>query len=332
MVLAACSFVFFFAQEEEGLTLSRKEEYELLIEKSKKIHKVWSLGMVPELGLFRENDCLKLEKKDFSCNPEVLSCLLKSGFQEEIQLKGEARYLPYTERKHSFYKSGVFQFKLMRNKQWIEFSFENNCSDIYLPQREYGVNSFVWNNFNRRLFIEKDIRLISFSSKMVEKMHEKCQLEGKSLLDSFIFDAASFHPGNIENKKYIPSRYSRFPDRSNEELSMYKKELDSKVFSKEKWCKIISTKECNILSVQKTGLSWSGINFVLGGEVELFQDLIGEGYNLKLSSRYLNRFSRWHSLFSRYIISDDFDGKIMTDREELRPEKFAFRCYKEVFY
>ncbi len=227
------------------------------------------------------------------------------------------------------------------------------CRDVYLPERIYGYgkaksgkdDGFIWDNFGRRIFIDKfyvpnqqvnewryfngeyqkmilDRKLWPYPALLnVNEQIKYCAFHGKRLLEAKLFDAASMAPVEIKNtmpEKIIRPQTPWQRDLSKTFLGMAKINPDYQLTPLD--CDLAQVKGCEFKLFSTDSASWMGMNFAIGFYPESFRNPINPQMNLKMSSRLESPSSDWHELGAR----SSWDG-IQTENLPA-----AFRCYEEV--
>ncbi|HXH76464.1 MAG TPA: hypothetical protein VNJ08_15940 [Bacteriovoracaceae bacterium] len=229
----------------------------------------------------------------------------------------------------------------------------DSCRDVYLPERIYGygkVNDrreegFVWDNFDRRIFIDK----FYVSNQQVNEWHvlnkeeqkiitdrklwprpallsikdqkRYCSFLGKRLLEAKLFDAATMTPTDMKNP--TPDRILRPQtpwqrDLSKSFLGMSRINPDYQLAPLD--CQLAQVKGCDEKHFTTDSTTWMGVNYALGFYPESLNNPIDPNKNVKLSSRFLLPQSEWHELGVR----SSWTG------EQTKELPVAFRCYEEV--
>ena len=238
---------------------------------------------------------------------------------------------------------------------------EDTCRDVYLPQRIYTYrehgqgkkksNEFTWNNFNQDIYIDK--RLVTFrdlvdwlevhpeekisipkskaqwalpaSHLTVQQMEKYCHFLGKQTANTLVYDAASFHPTNIQQPTSVDRYFPPFPWSKKKSSSPLLDIQRGRAPFNKSICSDILTSEC----VSQTGsiqnsihqrTSWTGLKDLLGGHPEYLRNPINPQLNLKASSFYLNSASSWHHLGKR----GSWSGKGFDLREFMNEGKAIF--------
>lgn len=228
----------------------------------------------------------------------------------------------------------------------------DTCRDTFLPQRVYGYgkpkdkrdNGFVWDNFDRNIFIDKfyvtnrqvnEWKLLS-GSKSIEADRKKwpkpailspkdqkayCAFFGKRLLEAKLFDAATMSPSDMKNP--LPEKIYR-PDTpwqrdiSKTFLGIARINPDYQLTPLD--CQLAQVQGCTEKFFATDSATWMGMMYAIGFYPESFVNDIEPEKKLKKSSRFFAPASPWHELGNL----SDWDGS----QTESLP--VAFRCYEEV--
>jgi hypothetical protein len=230
----------------------------------------------------------------------------------------------------------------------------DTCRDVYLPERIYGYGQvrdkreegFAWDNFGRKIFIDKfyvsnqqvnEWRLLTGETdKMLlerkswpapavlnsKDQKSYCSFFGKRVLEAKLFDAATMPPSDLKNS--MPDRVLRqqtpwHRDLSKTFLGMARINPDYQLTPLD--CQLAQVQGCPFKLFTTDSTSWIGINYPLGFYPESFVNIIGPDQDLKLSSRFFPPGSEWHELGVRTSWKDDDQAKNLP---------VAFRCYEEV--
>lgn len=323
-------------------------------------------------------------KSYYQCNPHFWQCYWSGGVVErpalEVDLYGqkfhikalpsfspvssispEKRYYELFKRDsisidlNYGYVMDVEILEVPNLKQRIVLS--DSCRDVFLPQRIYGYgkasdlkekekeNEFVWDNFNRNIFIDRfyvtnrqvnEWRLLKGELNKLELNREKwpmpaiislsdqrsyCRFYGKRLLEAKLFDAASMSPSDIKNP--LPDRVFR-PDTPWQRdigksfLGTARVNPDYQLTPLD--CQLAQVKGCPESYFSNDSATWMGFNYSLGFYPESLENFIEPSKNLKTSSKFLPPSSEWHEL-----------GKLSSWKGiQLESLPVAFRCYEEV--
>ncbi len=215
-----------------------------------------------------------------------------------------------------------------------------------MPNEKAQVKeSLVWDNLGRDIYIDKYlvsnrdiIEWLHFSSKRFERekrislagreklaevatnltldqMKAYCQFRGKHLLESHVFDAATFLPRDEEDNNSNAKNIQRSSSPWNKRWSeSFLAKIDETTLMTEENCRKAYTKECFKLGKLKNyatdSTSWSGIYSPVGGFLEAFRNSRTPEKNLKASSFYFYANSSWHKLGYRAF----WDGIDFSDK------------------
>lgn len=255
---------------------------------------------------------------------------------------------------------------------------EDTCRDVYLPQRVYayrehsqpGAVEVIWNNLNREIYIDK--RLVTFrdlvdwlevephvgiqvpedraqwalpaSGLTVVQMERYCQLLGKQVATTLVYDAASFFPLNRDQPTTIDRQFPPFPWSrrafGHPLLAMQAGEspFDQSICS-DLWVRECEEQGFGVQSFPGKRTSWIGMRDILGGYPEYLRNPISPPYNLKVSSFYLSlrgEQGAWHRLGRRGSWTGrgftpsafSFEGAPLFPRRD-RAVAVGFRCMLE---
>lgn len=268
----------------------------------------------------------------FQCNSAYMTCFLSGGLLDvsipSAFTRVGAKWLP-NQTWHDQNGNVIYRFTTNLSSKVLSVKLENYCHQTYLPQKIYSTGlrqdlEYAWDNYNQDIFIDKyyvnryQVRKWIKKNKQdmilegdhlpalnltLSQMKEFCHNHGKALLQSHIFDASSFFPSVFKNGYIFKSKYP--------------------------W----GSSKKDPAKIQN--LSWNGVEYVLGGEMEVFDNLFTEKRNLKVSSQYLKSDNFWHRNGLRAfwqgesLLQDQFDfleiysGK----RYEVQNKNgVAFRC------
>jgi len=272
-----------------------------------------------------------------------------------------------------------FALKLTSGKANLVFLMQNSCNEVFLPQRNYSygglsrITKNYWDNFNQSIFIDKfqvTFRDISEWKKVLRlpfeipnkfipsdsafgltigEMKDYCSFKGKQLLQTHIWDAATYIPQDIRNKRKKIIRKGPYPWTKKRVSFLWKAKNNTDFKFKKKYCKKVFTKDClSLIPFKRHSInssSWSGVFQVLGGYPEAMKNPFNDGLNLKLSSFYFSASSSWHALGKRsYWNGFSFDTNRLGLKEELKFEKklkvleklpssevrISFRCMRKL--
>ncbi len=316
----------------------------------------------------------------YQCNPHFWQCFWQGGFSKypsiEIEFFGKKYHisakasfdpiLAYSAqpRFYQLYKKNNFslnldygyvvelQVKELPGKSQV-LILTDTCRDTYLPQRSYGYskvadkrdNGFIWDNFDRNIFIDKfyvtnrqvnEWKILTGRSDSIEKdrtrwphpalinlkdQRDYCAYYGKRLLEAKLFDAGTMTPADL--KETLPMRVYRPEtpwqrDLSKTFLGIARINPDYQLTPLD--CQLAEVQGCNEKYFSTDSATWMGIHFGLGFYPESLENFIEPKKNLKMSSRLFHPGSEWHEL------------GVLSSWKEGPPYNLpvAFRCYEEV--
>lgn len=311
---------------------------------------------------------LEIEESQISCNTLYFDCLLKSISKENFsELKvGTAQFIPqlnpsgsYLSEESNFITLTIFE---KSSKRLFNVRLQKSCGQKKLPVGVYSAgpqieSNYVWDNFSSDVFLDRDYvsrfdlwkwasskGYINLTLEMGEKENffkpalnlpiemqkEYCRDQGKSLLESRYFDAATFYPSREQNVYKFPFPWTKGRESfltSNEKVSLLN-------------CQNAFVKECRAFAksdkVNFTSVSWMGLYHSLGGYAESFRNTFNPEANLKVSSQSLARSNPWHRTGLRanwngdgvergdFNFVEQYTGRLIEISENL--PKIAFRC------
>lgn len=229
----------------------------------------------------------------------------------------------------------------------------DSCRDVYLPERVYAYGhsreqkneGFIWDNFDRHLFIDKfyvsiqqanEWRLLTAqlskfiadrklwaSPALLDRKEQRafCSFLGKRPLEATLFDAATMPPADPKNP---------LPERALRPATPWQRDISKTFVGKARVnddyqlepldCQLAQVQGCNFKLYTTDSTTWMGINYALGYYPESLVNPVEPNKNLKLSSRVLSPHSEWHELGLR----GTWKG------EQAKELPVAFRCYEEV--
>ena len=231
----------------------------------------------------------------------------------------------------------------------------DTCRDSYLPERVYAYGKlkdkkdkgFVWDNFDRDIFIDKfyvsnqqvnEWRLLSNEDKNVvsdpkmwgepaylnrDEQIKYCAFYGKRLLEAKLFDAATMAPTDQSNPFPEVMLRPQTPwqrDLSKSFLGVARINPDYQLTPLD--CQLAQVKGCAERYYTTDSATWMGVFFGIGFEKESYRNPIEPSKTLKISSRAHAPDSEWHELGVR--------GNWKGEQDEKDHSKVAFRCYEEV--
>ena len=351
-VVIIAVFLVIILLDEKGQTDGVIEnQYNIEKELLKRVSDYWEQGDFEHIIKNATHKCSEIPsfaasfpESFWPCNPTLMHCLLKGSMSSSFDQFFNKFFDPH-KTQISVNKKGDTHLNLTtRDGKKIYLKLTNYCEERFLPEKIYSTGvqqglKYLWDNYGRNIFIDRDyvsqyrVRLwreqkilalkrkdpkpvLSFSKK---KMKKFCKDQNKRLLEAHIFDAASFYPSTYKSEgNYIFK--SRYPWGNKDD---------------EFTCKKVFTKECE--QNKAKALSWMGIKNILGGEVELFENLFSTNGDLKLSSRHILRESPWHENARRGSAMEYPYEKNSTDFKDWNKGRYfeafeykgvAFRCMR----
>lgn len=261
-----------------------------------------------------------------ACNPLYFNCLISEMERakfSDFEVKG-SKFIPqknsqdeYLDPGSQFVSLSVFE---KNSKRLFKVRLQKSCRSKKLPASQFSAgpqieSSFVWDNYLFDVYIDRyyvnryDVLSWAESKGMPElmlamegedKLFEPaltlsantqkrfCLDQGKQLLESRFFDAATFYPSREQNIYKYPFTWTK----SRETFLNSEDEVSSLN------CQNAFVKECYKFSKKEqigfTSVSWMGIFHSLGGHAEHFENRFNPDANLKLSHSNLERMSPWH--------------------------------------
>jgi hypothetical protein len=357
--------------------IRKQKAHKKFLEFSESIRDIWFQGRIRRRLESKIKSCMRNGPQDFlRCNPDYLNCVLAAGvknfdpgikvipFTQDRFLKVVARSL---NQGIGIPRYGVV-IKVLVDKFKFQFALEDFCGESYLPQRVYahgpfkaGEEDWRWDNFNRIIIVDKHLvtnreylewknllghpvlkKKMNLSSPVVhllpDEMMKFCSFRGKQLMNSLVFDAATFFPGDLNKKR--PMRVFRSPypwSRVKSDAFLYQARYYEDFIFKNQYCKKAYTFECqssfSYSSFQFKANSWRGLSNILGGKMEYMKNPVYPKENLKSSSKYFLATSKVHELGKRDFwngmghFSEHFSFEI---NPEIIPKSFevGFRCMR----
>lgn len=344
------------------------------------LQKIWTEGDFPGIDGFLADcpSVTKLTGQERKCSVEMIQCLGRSAQfkRSHIDFKVTGPMVTRVNAGSRIGFSSGLELTLKSGKTNLLLYLENGCHEIYLPKRMYALEDTNlrkyswWDNFNRSLFLDKypvkikDVvswlktdsdwkggrellqMLLAKEGNLPatilkkEEMERYCAFQGKQVMDTVLFDAASMHPGDLKKDRL------EFPIRSIWPWD-YKRKVGVVYDFREGKIKEVTTKQCDQLysseceslknSEEKNGAhTWSGIRAVLGGEMEYLRNPIFPKKNLKMSSSYFKLNSPWHELGKRAYWDGldfqfvNFNFRFFDPPTSITTFDVGFRCYREV--
>lgn len=319
-----------------------------------------------ECLLFGKN---KIAEEFLGCNSLYFDCLLKDMARAKFAEfeTNSMKFVPqkngfdnYIEDAGNFVNLNIFE---KQTKKLFSLKLQKSCNQKKLPSAVYSAgpqieSSYVWDNFLNDIFIDRHyvtrFDVWSWASRtgrtrlVVEMGGEDnffepalsltpkwqklyCEDQGKALLESRYFDAATFYPSQNQNIYKYP-----FPWTKDRDTFL---NTDSKITILD--CQNVFVKECTDLEIPKnslrfTSVSWMGIYQSLGGHAEHFRNVFNPEANLKLSHLNLNRNSLWHRTGVRaywdgvdtneinFEFVEQYTGRLIESSDKILG--VAFRC------
>lgn len=303
-----------------------------------------------------------------SCNSLYLDCFFneqeKANFSD-YKFKNH-QFIPQKLRSNTYIEDHPRDIRILfldkLTKKTFKVSLQKSCKGKLLPKSIYSAGpsrdtSYVWDNLNYDIFIDRDyvsrfdiwnwakktsnIKLelefdkeSEFNKPVLKLPRVKqiayCHAQGKQILESRYFDAATFYPSSAQLNYKYPFHWTK----NNETFLTNSKKL------KKSNCSDVMVAECGKFYSQDalphSGLSWIGLYHSLGGQAESFRNIFERDANLKISSSFLSRSSGWHRLGLRaswdgrgfntrnYKFFDQYSGRYIEHKPSLKG--VAFRC------
>ncbi len=385
LVGASLSFYFLFpemnflSQHKSEQIIQEKRELEFLLEGAKRLSRAWREG--DSEGLWKTNQlkCPNALGQAFvigsdylKCNPRYILCLMESKGLK-IDLDGEEREVILQEADYHLITpananvrnlaraSYLFELRLSRSNKSLPLLLEEDCREVFLPERIYKYKNFIWDNYHANIFVDQypvtflevadwlrfspeekneKIELPKIQAELshyayglnLEQMKSYCAFKGKQLMSSEVYDAASFYPADLNNPQEelivnAPYSWTRKKKITNEEA------LCSKIYSEECLTK------APLVPLSNEAATWSGMFLSLGGPLEALYNPVDPEQNLKASSFYFPFNSSWQQLGARAhwegeeTRERDFDwGKKQPRPKVLDGYQIGFRCMRTVYH
>lgn len=271
------------------------------------------------------------------------------------------------------------QLKLISARgESLKVSLLSNCQESFLDERFYAVGSepsdksleIKFDTLNKKIMLDKfQVRVgeifdwaiktkkitpeknyfteknafKSFTRLPQKLMQEYCQDQGKQIMLSHFYDAASFIPFDLKNKE--PENFPRgnyYWVKKNTDAWAHQYSIKSKEeLLTEKNCALLYSKECVdkvVFDESELEPTWSGIYQVMGGSFEYLRNVLVVEENLRASSKYFSTKSENQRLGKRASWDGlGFQVKNFTfESEDKLPEldkgnqvEVSFRCYRE---
>ena len=344
--------------------LDQEELYLQMTHRVRLLHKDWKAGKENWIcGEFFDPD-IRYEKVYLQCNTNLLKCKLQR--EKFLQFK---KIVGVPERS----RSGIV-FTYRKNRLKRDFIFYDICKGIELPQRVYGLgefnpkNDFKWDNKNRRIlfdrrlvtrhdilnwpgplddkrreelrtrYTERELLHYPAHGLSLEEMKSFCRFHGKKLMEAHVWDAAAFMPSEIDNPEAISVVRTPYFWMKGKTGSFLENREENRPLTSED-CTKAYVQECHEITPLNENIyglpSWNGMFQILGGSMEILDNIFRPRRNLIISSRELSRNSPWHRIGRRgYWDGKGWDVNNMSfgrwKREDgiEAPLKIAFRCMK----
>jgi hypothetical protein len=344
--------------------LDAKLNLEALVHGSEILSQLWFQGSVSKKHAFYDQDCKKLfpSSEINKCNYSRINCFIESKKARLAIYKGKSilvkklkgtyvrKKLRSLEKERPFPVAAAIVRLFVESdpEEYLDFTFEENCKKVYLPQRVYSTvvkkEKKYWDNLEDHIFIDKfpvsyrdifvfnssypneaiNVELPKESFKMdlpatnlkIDQMKKYCKLHGEEILGHHVYEAASFFPDLQLKKTEKPLFHFPYPlarKRKMSFLHLAQKLKGSSFIFLEKYCEEVFTKEClkygNLTRYLSSGVSWVGLYQTLGGHMEVLQDKFSDKYLVKISSQLFNASSKNHKL-GRYVEWDGVESQI----------------------
>ena len=333
------------------------------------IHMRWSKG--DDEGKWREGKLtcegvLGVSKETHShylrCNPNFLYCWYR--YHDEVVYHGQQRYsfkvrfpaqgrLPFTRRE------GALLAEIEGHGGKFKISLLDTCNEVWLPEGYYAQGQYShpdkdwrWDNMGRNIFIDKflvskrdiwewrrgeeEMDFTKFPSPATgltwRDMEDYCAWQGKQVVATHVFDAATFHPRDVNNLTPRVNIRGNYPWSSERMVLEESENFPGGI------CLRMLGKECfeveGYQNFSSRSMSWTGVSQVLGGVLEAQRNALHPHKNLMLSSFYypyyspanqLARRGRWYGKGHGY---PDFNFQGHSPEEKLSSYKVGFRCMR----
>lgn len=363
LILSGLGVYFYPKEKKPDQSIRDNSDLSDLIKKSSEIQRQWWEGEDSEAWGEIKEQCLSFyginEKFDESlirCNPMLLKCMnlfskkWKGSFDENISLISALKEKD----------GGYFVRILGKNNLYLNVLLKNNCHEVFLEEKNYAYgeepkpnegDDFIFDNFNQKIYLDKHLvtnweykeylnsqspvnnfkaanneLFLPVTNITLTDMNNYCIFHGKELMNAHFFDAATFlwETNNLGQKILKRSPF------------YWTKNKKEKIQS----CSQVFTKEC--FNSQKYILnsispSWSGIMDSQGGVMEAYKNPIEPNKNLRVSSFYLERNSKWHYLGKRANWTGEGSERRYFNLKDAEIDvgqttfKVGFRCMRRVF-
>lgn len=330
----------------------KREGLQRLIINAKEMSRIWTegedsreWGLVKNLCLNKYQITDSFDESLLRCHPMIIECANQFLTKKDFSII-KSSYL---------YPNYLFTLEDKATHETLEIGLTDDCHELYLEQNTYAYGEapkgkksedFNFDTFNRHIYFDQHLvtngeinEWIKYDDKKnteglktesqgnklflaathlnLKQMQNYCSFKGKQLTLAHIYDAATFFTNDNHRSPYYWT----------------KKRLDQK-FN----CDLVFSEEClreKKWRLNSTAPTWSGLNDSLGGVMEAVRNPIEVELNLKASSMYFPRNSRWHQLGIRAHWDGDGNNLSNFNFFEIAPtgiENFyhvGFRCMRE---
>lgn len=310
----------------------------------------------------------QVDRKFLRCNPEYLKCRFKNSFVDfKSERYPQLGYLPIYKSlaQNSTYPARGIELTLKIKDQEQKIFLENECRKVYLPQRRYlylhsdTKQKWYWDNFNRHIYVDQfmirnqdifewktvtqqpytstDQPYAPATNLSLTEMKNYCSFVGSHLLQAHIYDAAAIYPKQPDESKPESITAGPYPwstKKLSEELFQYQKN-PKRPLKVDKVCTHLMSKECALYHQTLFGnqafSSWSGMNDLMNGVSEVFDNPIEPHRNVAFFDKQLPATSTYFQLGKR-IHWDEEDRnernfpELETHLEINWPIGLGFRC------
>lgn len=367
-------------QHKSEQIIQEKREVEFLLEGTKRLTQLWREGDVQGAWKTGQLKCPKSLGEPFvvgddylKCNPRYILCAMENK-SFKIELDGEEREVVLAQNDYRLVTMAnttlrswsrplyKFELKLTRGKKTLPVLLEQDCHEVFLPERIYKYKNFLWDNYKANIFVDKF--LVSFADVAdwlkfggeekielpkteeglshfahgltIDQMKAYCAFKGKQLMTSVVFDAASMYPADLSNPEEEDVLNTPYPWTRKKAITQ-DEALCTKIYSEE----CLSRKAFSTFGTEAA--TWSGMFLSLGGPLEAMENPVDSYLNLKASSFYFPFSSPWHQLGLRAhwegngFRDRDFDWGENSKNKNRKPQKnieeyqVGFRCLRTVY-
>ena len=311
---------------------------------------------------------LDLDESQLACNPLYFDCLLKDMAKANFSdfRSNSLNFIPQLEPTEQYLsESAQFVSLNIYEKQTnkiFKVRLQKSCDQKKLPVNKYSAgpqieSSYIWDNYSYNVFIDRDYisryeiwnwasqkgkldLVVSMGDKdklftpalnlPLDTQKEYCQDQGKNLLESRFFDAATFYPSREQNIYKYPFPWTKARNTFlNNESSLTPLN-----------CQNAYVSECSQYSKSEkksfTSVSWIGVYHSLGNYSESFRNVFNPDANLKVSNKNLSRTNPWHRVGLRghwsgeginpasFQFIEQYTGRLIELKGNLAG--IAFRC------